>query len=138
MAFGLYVVPPLFVVVATVIEVGVLIWGLRQTAREGKRYLGQVGAGTLMALIGGIIIIVTSLLYNSVFFPEVLSEIAHAAAEEMRAAGTSEAEIEHQMARQTSLIMNAITGFAGCMVIGNGGSFIIAAFIRTKEAPPQA
>jgi hypothetical protein len=55
----------------------------------------------------------------------------------MRAAGSSEAEIEIYLATQTSPIMNAVIGFFGCMVTGIVGSLIIAAFLRTKEAPPQ-
>ena len=37
----------LFPVVATVIEIAVIVWGLRQTAQAGRRYGGQVLAGLI-------------------------------------------------------------------------------------------
>ena len=46
-----------FPVGATLIEIAVLIWALRQTARDGRGYGGQVGTGVLIAVIGGALII---------------------------------------------------------------------------------
>jgi len=43
------------------IQIGVMIWALRQTATAGKTYGGQVWAGTLMSAIGGVILFFTSL-----------------------------------------------------------------------------
>ena len=50
------------------IEVGGLIWGLRQTAREeGRNYSQQIVAGTMMAVIAGIAIVVASLAFTAMF-----------------------------------------------------------------------
>lgn len=50
-----------------VIEAQCLFWGLRQTAREGRTYSGQIVAGTMMAIVGGVVIIAASLVFTSVF-----------------------------------------------------------------------
>lgn len=55
--------------VVVLIQVGVMVWGLRQTAAEGRTYGGQVGAGTLMSVFGGVIIFCGSLLFTTVLFP---------------------------------------------------------------------
>jgi hypothetical protein len=50
------------------IEIGGLIWGLRRTARaEGRNYNQQIVAGTMMAVIGGIVIGVASLAFTAMF-----------------------------------------------------------------------
>ena len=53
---GLYKNPGtawVFPVVATVIEIAVIVWGLRKTAELGRRYGGQVLAGLLIARVVG-------------------------------------------------------------------------------------
>ena len=52
-----------------VLEVGGLIWGLRQTAREGRTYIQQVVAGTMMAVIAGVVIIAASLAFTTMCSP---------------------------------------------------------------------
>ena len=49
------------------IEVAGLIWGLRQTAREGRNYNQQIVAGTMMAVIAGVVIIAASLAFTTMF-----------------------------------------------------------------------
>ena len=50
------------------IEIGGLIWGLRQTAREeGRNYAQQIVAGTMMAVIAGIVIVAASLAFTTMF-----------------------------------------------------------------------
>ena len=49
------------------IEIGGLIWGLRQTAREGRNYNQQIVAGTMMAVIAGIVIVAASLAFTTMF-----------------------------------------------------------------------
>jgi hypothetical protein len=61
--------------VVVLLEVGGLVWGLRQTAREGRTYGGQIVAGTLMAIIGGVIIIVSTLIFTMVLFPDALETL---------------------------------------------------------------
>jgi hypothetical protein len=137
MVGGLYKITWLFATVATIIVILVLIWGLRHTAKEGRGYGGQVGAGVLMAIIGGVIILGTSLLLTTVFFPDYLTDIAAEGAEMMRADGKSEAEINTYVAGQTNPLLNAIMGFVGTVAAGLVASLIIAIFIKNKPSTPQ-
>ena len=54
------------------IEIGGLIWGLRQTAREGRTYNQQVVAGTMMSVIAGVVIIAASLAFTMIVFPDAM------------------------------------------------------------------
>ena len=62
---------PLFFLVV-VLEVAGLIWGLRQTAREGRTYNQQVVAGTMMSVIAGVVIIAASLAFTMIVFPDAM------------------------------------------------------------------
>ncbi|MGB5874704.1 MAG: DUF4199 domain-containing protein [Bacteroidota bacterium] len=138
MISGLYEIEWLFATVATLIVLLVLIWGLRQTAREGKSYGGQLGAGILMAVIGGVIIFCTSLLLTSVLFPDYLGDVASEGVETMRADGASEAEIDtYVAAQQTNPLLNALMGFLGTVGTGIVASLIISIFIKNKGSIPQ-
>ena len=134
---GLYKNPSLgwvFPVVATVIELGVIVWALRQTAAV-KRYWGQVGTGTLIAVVGGVIIIFGSLLFTSMF-PDY-KEIGLAAAEDSwRDSGLSEEQIAQQRPvaeAMMSPIAQAILGFIMTILTGFVLSLIVGAFVRKKE-----
>ena len=62
--------------VIVAIEIAVLLWGLGRTAmKEGRTYSGQVVAGTLMSIIGGVVIIGFSLLFTNVFFPNYFNDM---------------------------------------------------------------
>lgn len=117
------------------IEIGILVWALRKTAAQGRGYGGQVGAGMLISLIGGVIIIGASLLFTTVAFPDYFQELQGIQTEMLRAQGKSEGEIATMMAMTAPMqtpVMNALTGFAGTVVTGLVASLIIAAFIRKK------
>jgi hypothetical protein len=60
------------------LEIAGLVVGLRQTAALGRRYGGQVIAGTMMAIIAGVIIIVSSLLFTTVAFPDYITQVEDA------------------------------------------------------------
>lgn len=125
--------------VVILIEIGVLIWGLKLTAKEGKTYWPQVGAGTLMALIGGVIIFAGSYFFTSVVFPNYFSEMRTLGEEMLKAQGKAEAEIKSvldaQAAVQTSF-MQALMGFIGTLVTGFVVSLIAGAIWRKKDAAP--
>lgn len=104
---GLYKTPSanvVFISVAMAIEVVVLTWGLRRTAAEGRAYGGQILAGTMMAIVGGVIIIVSSLLFTTVFFP----------------------------AGSATPMAQAMSGFIGTLVTGLGASAIIGIFVHRR------
>ena len=115
-------------------QIGILIYGLRQTAAS-RGYGGQLGAGMLISLIGGVIIIAASVLFTSVVFPDYFAELEAIQTEMLRQQGKSEAEISAMIAMTAPMqtpLMNALTGFAGTIGTGLVGSLIIAAFIRKK------
>lgn len=119
-----------------VIEIAVLVWALRKTAAEGRGYGGQVGAGTLISGIGGLIIIGGSLLFTTVAFPNYFAEIAAVQEQQLRAAGQSEEQIRTFMqmsAPGRTPMAQALTGFLGTMVTGVVVSAILAIFIRARK-----
>jgi hypothetical protein len=97
-----------------VIEIAGLLWGLRQTAREGRTYSAQVVAGTMMAIIAGVVIIAASLVFTIFVFPQAM--------EPMRAADPS-----------TTPMAQALNGFIGTLVTGILASAAIAVFVRAPR-----
>jgi hypothetical protein len=120
--------------VVVLIEIGVLVWGLRQTAATAA-YLGQVGNGTLIAVIGAAIIFCGSLLFTIVLYPHYFEELRAIQTEMLRSAGKTEAEVgaalEMGAILQTPLV-NALMGVIGTVVTGFLASLVIAAFNRKK------
>ena len=141
---GLYKNPALytlFVPVVITMEIAVLIWALRKTAALGRTYSGQVVAGTLMALIGGVIIVCASMLMTSVLVPTFFSDINEMSRQVMRKAGQSEAQIEAAIAAvagsQTSF-RAAFAGFMGTLITGIVASAIIAIWVRAQPRATAA
>jgi len=123
-----------FVVIA--IQIAVLMWALKRTAAEGRGYGGQLGAGTLISVIGGVIIVVLSYVFMTVVFPNYCHDVMAMQEDMMRSAGRSEAEIQQTMAmvaKTSTPAMQAIFGFFGCLITGVVVSAIIGAFIRAKK-----
>ncbi len=124
-----------FVVIA--IEIAVLMWALKRTAAEGRGYGGQVGAGTLISLIGGVFVIVGSLIFTIVVFPNYFTELAAIQEQQLRAAGQSEDQIREVMAltaKSSTPVIQACIGFLATVVTGIVVSMIIGAFVRAKKA----
>ena len=118
-----------------VIEIAGLIWVLRRTAAQGRTYSGQVVAGTLTAIVAGLVIIASSLLFTTVAFPEYFDEINRAQREMMAKQGMPEAEIEAAVRAAAPLqtpMVNALMGFIGTVVTGIVASAVIAIWIRAK------
>ena len=132
----------LFIGVAIVIEVAGLIWGLRKTAALGRAYGGQILAGTMMAIVAGVIIIGASLVFTTVVFPNYFSDIEQAYRAALRSQGKTEAEIAAAIqasAASATPMAQAMNGFIGTLVTGIVASAIIALFIRRHDgAPPLA
>jgi TM2 domain-containing membrane protein YozV len=61
--------------VVIIIEIGVLVWGLKQTAKDGKTYGGQIVIGLTVSVICGIIIFVFSYLFTTIIFPSHFQEL---------------------------------------------------------------
>ena len=83
--------------VVIALQIAVLMWALKRTAAEGRGYGGQVGAGTLISLIGGVFVIVGSLVFTMVVFPNYFKELAAVQEQMLRTAGQSEDQIRQTM-----------------------------------------
>jgi hypothetical protein len=116
-----------------VIEVIGLIWGLRQTARQGRGWAGQVAAGTIMSVIGGVIIIASSLLFTTLLFPNYFVEIEEMGRRVMEQQGKSAAEIDAALQRSRAMatpMRQAMAGFLGTVITG----IVVSAMIATTFA----
>ena len=125
----------LFPIIATVVELAVLVWALKRTAAEGRGWFGQVSAGTLLAFVGGCLILATSYLYVTQVHPTYLAEVRDAGIAAMRSAGLDEAMITQQMAAQekySTPMAQAVFGFLGTVITGFVLSAILGIFIRSK------
>jgi len=137
---GLYRNPSMgwvFPVVATLIEIGVLVWGLRQTAELGRGYGGQVGAGVLMALIGGVIILVGGWIEGTFIFTDMAEVIAGMQADQYADMGMDAEKIDQMIAATAfarTPIFGAFMGFIATIVTGLVISLIAAIWVRNKEA----
>lgn len=124
--------------VVVVIEIAGLIWGLKQTAAQGRTYSGQVVAGTLMSIVAGIVIIGSSLLFTTVFFPDYFRELEAVYRDILLQQGKTEAEIASEIstwsAGQTPM-RQAMNGFLGTFVTGVIVSAVIAIWVRARPAP---
>jgi hypothetical protein len=123
--------------VVILIEIGGLIWGLKQTAAQGRTYSGQVVAGTLMSIVAGVVIIASSLFFTTVFFPDYFAELESMYRNILQQQGKTESEIATEIASwsigQTPM-RQAMTGFVGTFVTGVVVSAVIAIWVRARPA----
>ncbi len=117
------------------IEIGVLIWGLRLTAKEGKTYGGQIGAGTMMAIIGAVLIFFGSFFFTDVLYPNYFTEVRQANFQDLVAKGMTadqaEAELKLRDPMETSFVQ-ALMGAVMTVVTGFVASLVIAGVLRKK------
>jgi len=123
-----------FISVAMAIEIVVLTWGLRRTA-QGRAYGGQILAGTMMAIVGGVIIIASSLLFTTVVFPTYFADVEQAYRAALQKQGKSEMEIAAAIqatAASATPMAQAMSGFIGTLVTGIVASAIIGVFVPRR------
>jgi hypothetical protein len=123
----------LFISVAMIIEIAGLIWGLRKTAAQGRSYGGQILAGTMIAIVAGVIIIATSLLFTTVVFPNYFSDIEQAYRTSLQQQGKTDPEIAAALqasAASATPMAQAMSGFIGTLITGIVASAIIGIFVR--------
>ena len=131
----------LFPIVATIIQLAVLVWALKRTAAEGRRYMGQVSAGTLLSFIAGSLLLAMSYIYLTQVHPTYMAEVNEAGLAFYRSQGVDEAKIQEitaQSAKFQTPMAQAAMGFVGCVVTGFVLSLILAIFIRSKAPKPVA
>jgi len=125
----------LFPLVATILTIIAIIWCLRVTAAEGRRYGGQILAGLLVGLVASIVIFPGSLLFTTVAFPDYFAQLQDMGRQVYEAQGWNEAEIkaalEVNAAVQTPF-WQALLGVVATMVTSLVVSLITAGFVRAK------
>jgi hypothetical protein len=122
-----------FVVIA--IEIGGLIWGLRKTAKQGRAYGGQILAGAMMAIVAGVIIIASSLVFTTIVFPNSIAEVEQMYRARLQQQGRSESEITAAIqgtAASRTPMAQAESGLVGTFVTGIVASALIAIFVRRR------
>jgi hypothetical protein len=122
--------------VVILIQIGVLVWGLRMTAAAGRSYGGQVLSGTTLSAIGAVIIFCGSLLFTTVFFPSYFEEIRETGRQVLAAQGLTEVQIAASLDAQAAVqtpFMQALIGSVMTVVTGLVVSLVLAAFIKRKE-----
>jgi hypothetical protein len=121
--------------VVIVVQIALLVSALKQTAAQGRRYAGQVMVGTLISMIGGVLIFGGSLLFTTVVFPNYFAEITAIQEQMLRDQGRSEEVIRAtmEMAVKTNTPMaSALAGFFGTIVTGLLASLVIAGMVRAR------
>ncbi len=121
------------------IEIGGLIWGLRRTAAEGRGYGSQIVAGTLIAVVAGVVVICSSLLFTIVAYPNYFDELERVQRTMLAQQGVTAAEIEERIAagRGFNTPMNqALLGFTGTLITGILATAVIAIWVRSKHPVP--
>jgi hypothetical protein len=122
------------------IEVAGLVLGLRRTAAMGRAYGRQVLAGTMMAIVAGVIIIASSLIFTTVAFPDYLTEVQKSSRASLQERGMSEADIAAALqanAASATPMAQAESGFIGTLVTGILASALIALFIPGRRTTPS-
>lgn len=125
----------LFIPVVSILEIVVLVWALRKTAAQGRTYSGQVVAGTLMAVIGGICIFCISLFVTSVIAPTFFDDVNAMSREIMRGQGQTEEQINTAIAASApwqTHTMSALAGFIGSVTTGIVVSAVLAIWVRAR------
>lgn len=129
--------------VVILIQIGALIWGLQQTAAQGRKYGGQVGAGTMISAVAAVVVFFGSILFTMVVFPDYFDQMAEMQRTMLEDKGMSGEEIDTVMNAQAAFstpIVNAVTGAIMTVITGCILSLVIALFVRSKTlaAAPSA
>ena len=122
--------------VVILIELLGLWWGLRRTAAEGRGYGSQIVAGTMMSIVAGVVVIVSSLLFTTVVYTDYFRSLEALERQALAQQGKTAAEIERQIGRtlQSYTPMNyAISGFMGTLITGILASSVIAVWVRSRS-----
>lgn len=122
-----------FIVIAIVLNLGVLFWALRSTAAENS-YGKQVGNGALIGLIAGVLIFLGSYVLLTYVFPDYIAEMSAGALEFMEGAGMPQETIDLQAAAlaQATPANQALNGAIGAFFTSLVGAAILGFFLRKK------
>jgi hypothetical protein len=116
------------------LEIGIVIWALRQTAATAT-WGGQIVNGLVLSVVASVIIFAGSLLFTTVVFPGYFNDIRAAQTEMLKSSGMAEAQIQTTLAASAAMqtpLMNAVSGVIGTVVTGVVVAAIAGAFWRRK------
>ena len=119
-----------------VIEIAGLVWGLQKTAAQGRNYRSQILAGTMMAIVAGVVIVISSLVFTTLVFPAYFTDLEQVYRTTLRQQGKSDADITAAIqanAASMTPMAQAMSGFIGTLVTGIVASAVIAIFVRAKR-----
>ena len=122
-----------------IIEIAGLIWGLRRTAAEGRGYGSQIVAGATIATVAGLVIICSSLLFTSVFFPDYFDQLEAANRRVLENQGLEPQEIAGRLAEMKAVntpMNQALLGFSATLIFGILTSALAAIWIRAAHPVP--
>ena len=123
--------------VVILIQIAVLMWALRRIP-EGERTFGKVVKdGTIMSVIGGMILIVASLLFTTIVFPHYFEELRTLHEQMLLAEGKGPEQIKAELDMAASMqtpVIQAVSGFIGTVVTGVIASLVLGFFLRKKSS----
>lgn len=123
-----------FVILAVLLNIGVIIWTLRAT-RSTNGYGGQLLAGVVIGLVAGVIIFASSWTMTGVIFPDYYDEMYDGYLEFFENAGMDEAQIDKQMAALENVTPAgpALQGAIGTIITSVVVAAIAGIFLRRKD-----
>lgn len=116
-------------------QVAILLLALRETAREGRGYGAQVGAGTTISALAAVIIMGGSLLFTEVVFPRYFEELREMHRVLLAGEGLAPAAIEAKVAEASKGMTSwnsALQGGVGTVGTGLVVSLLAAIGLRRK------
>lgn len=117
------------------LEVGLLVWMLRQTAAQGATYGRQITNGLVFALVASVLIFAGSYVFTTVAYPTYFADICAMQEQSLKAQGVPDAEIAAQMKAAAPLqtpVMNALSGVIGTVVTALAGAAAAGFFVRKR------
>jgi len=126
-----------FPVIATASTIGVVIWTLRKTRDEGKRYGGQLLVGIVLAFVAAVLLFVNSYLLTTMIFPNYLDEVRVVQEEQIATQpNLNQQQIDMQRkALDVVMTPKAQAGLGAIMTVISTGlvTLIAAIFVRKKD-----
>lgn len=118
-----------------IFEIIILVLGLKKTAPENT-YGQQVLKGSLMAVIGSVIIFLGSILFTTIVFPNYFNELQELNRQLLAEAGKTPDEIDtlvKEMSAAQTPFFQALSGMFGTIFTGILASLIISAIYKKKN-----
>ncbi len=122
-----------FLVIAIILNLGLLFWALKSNAGEAG-YGRQLGNGALLGLVAGTLIFLSSFVLLTYVFPDYLAEMTAGTLEFMEGSGVPQETLDKQAAamEQMTPVTQALNGAIGTFFTSLVGAAIMGIFLRKK------